>query len=114
MTSRTRILPLAVIAAIALLLVSGCGGRSALPDQPGLPAIGADPANAPVGAAAGVNVFGLTQRSIHIVMITHGQASDPFWAVVQNGAQAAARQLGVSVSYEAPDIHDIAPHEPAD
>ena len=94
--------------AIALLLVSGCGARSTLPDQPGLPAIGADPANAPVGAAAGVDVFGLTQRSIHIVIITHGQASDPFWAVVQNGAQAAARQLGVSVSYDAPDIHDIA------
>jgi len=109
MTSRTRILLLAVIAAIALPLLSGCGGGgSALPDQPGLPAIAADPANAPLGAAAGVNVFGLTQRSIRIVMITHGQASDPFWAVVQNGAQAAARQLGVSVSYEAPDIHDIA------
>jgi len=108
MSARVRILPLALIAAVALLLVSGCGGRSTLPDQPGLPAIGADPANAPVGAAAGVNVFGLTQRSIHIVMITHGQASDPFWAVVQNGAQTAARQLGVSVSYEAPDIHDIA------
>jgi simple sugar transport system substrate-binding protein len=108
MTSHTRILLLAVIAAMALPLLSGCGGGGALPDQPGLPAIGADPANAPVGAAAGVNVFGLTHRSIRIVMITHGQASDPFWAVVQNGAQAAARQLGVSVSYEAPDIHDIA------
>ena len=108
MTSHMRILLLAVIAAIALPLLSGCGGGGALPDQPGLPAIGADPANAPVGAAAGVNVFGLTHRSIRIVMITHGQASDPFWAVVQNGAQAAARQLGVSVSYEAPDIHDIA------
>jgi simple sugar transport system substrate-binding protein len=108
MTSRMRILLLAVITTIALALLSGCGGNGALPDQPGLPAIGADPANAPVGAAAGVNVFGLTQRSIRIVMITHGQASDPFWAVVQNGAQAAARQLGVSVRYEAPDIHDIA------
>jgi simple sugar transport system substrate-binding protein len=109
MTSRTRILLLAVITAIALPLLTGCGGgRSTLPDQPGLPAIGADPANAPAGAAAGVNVFGLTQRSIHIVMITHGQASDPFWAVVQNGAQAAARQLGVSVSYEAPDTYDVA------
>ena len=108
MTSRTRMLPLAVIAAIALLLVSGCGARSTLPDQPGLPAIGADPANAPVGAAAGVNVFGLTQRSIHIVMITHGEASSLFWPVVQNGAQAAAAQLGVSVTYEAPDRYHIA------
>ena len=109
MTSRTRILLLAVIAAIALPLLSGCGGGgSALPDQPGLPAIAADPANAPLGAAAGVNVFGLTQRSIHIVMITHGEASSLFWPVVQNGAQAAAAQLGVSVTYEAPDRYSNA------
>jgi len=109
MTSHTRILLLAVVAAIALPLLSGCGaGGSALPGQPGLPAIGSDPANAPVGAAAGVNVFGLTQRSIHIVMITHGEASSLFWPVVQNGAQAAAAQLGVSVTYEAPDRYHIA------
>ena len=40
-------------------------------------------------------------------MIAHGQASEPFWAVVHNGAQAAATQLGVSVTYEAPDTYDI-------
>jgi simple sugar transport system substrate-binding protein len=109
MTSPVRILPLVVITAVALLLVSGCGaGRSTLPGQSGLPAIGADPANAPVGAAAGVNVFGLTQRSIHFVMITHGEASGLFWPVVRNGAQAAAAQLGVSVTYEAPDTYNIA------
>ena len=45
---------------VAALIVAGCGGQApnALPQQPGLPAIKADPANAPVGAAAGVNIFG--------------------------------------------------------
>jgi hypothetical protein len=79
-----------------------------LPNQPGLPAINADPANAPVGAASGVNVFGLSQRSLRFIVVTHGQASDPFWAVVQNGAQAAGRELGVSVTYEAPYAADVA------
>jgi len=108
----TRAARAAAIALAALLLAalaSGCGGQShALPAQAGLPAIGDDPAAAPVGAAAGVNVFGLSRRQMRFVMITHGQASDPFWAVVQRGAQDAGRQLGVSVAYEAPDTYDVA------
>lgn len=95
---------------VAALAVAGCGGQApnALPQQPGLPAIKANPANAPVGAAAGVNIFGQRRRRIRIFVITHGEASDPFWAVVQNGAEAAAAQLGVSVTYEAPDTYSIA------
>jgi simple sugar transport system substrate-binding protein len=110
MSSRLRVLAPIAWGAVAALVVAGCGGRApnALPQQAGLPAIKADPANAPVGAAAGVNVFGLPRERIRFFVITHGQASDPFWAVVQNGAQAAAAQLGVSVTYEAPDIHNIA------
>ncbi len=93
-----------------VLTTAGCGGanKHALPSQPGLPAIGANPADAPVGAAAGVNIFSHTGHEVRFVIVTHGQASDPFWAVVQHGAQAAARQLGVSVTYEAPDSANIA------
>lgn len=109
MISRPRMLLLCALAAGMTLLACGCGGqRAALPQQPGLPAIGADPANAPVGAAAGVNVFHASGKRIRFFVITHGQASDPFWAVVQNGAEAAAAQLGVSVTYEAPDTQDFA------
>ncbi len=110
MSSRVRgLLPIALGSVVALV-VAGCGGQApnSLPQQPGLPAIKADPANAPVGAAAGVNIFGQRGRRIRFFVITHGQASDPFWAVVQNGAEAAAAQLGVSVTYEAPDTYDIA------
>src|SRR5580704_7343322 len=92
-----------------VLSTAGCGGayNHALPSQPGLPAIGANPADAPVGAAAGVNIFSHPGHEVRFVIVTHGQASDPFWAVVQHGAQAAARQLGVSVAYEAPDSANI-------
>jgi simple sugar transport system substrate-binding protein len=44
---------------------------------------------------------------VRIVVITHGQASSPFWAVVRNGVEAAARQMDVVVSYRAPDIYSV-------
>jgi simple sugar transport system substrate-binding protein len=109
MSSWVRGLASIALAAVALV-VAGCGGQApnALPQQPGLPAIKADPASAPVGAAAGVNIFEQRRRRLRFFVITHGEASDPFWAVVQNGAEAAAAQLGVSVTYEAPDTYSIA------
>jgi simple sugar transport system substrate-binding protein len=42
-----------------------------------------------------------------IVVVTHGQASDPFWAVVHRGIDDAARELGISVAYDAPDSYDV-------
>jgi len=44
---------------------------------------------------------------LRFVFVTHGQASDPFWSVVQNGALSAARALGVRVEYQAPDSFDL-------
>jgi simple sugar transport system substrate-binding protein len=40
--------------------------------------------------------------------VTHGQASDPFWAVVNAGLQQAGRELDVTVRYSAPDTTDMA------
>jgi simple sugar transport system substrate-binding protein len=45
--------------------------------------------------------------AIRIAVVTHGQASDPFWATVERGIQDAARQLNVSVDYSAPDIYSV-------
>lgn len=42
------------------------------------------------------------RAGIRIVFVTHGQSADPFWSLVANGAQAAARDLGVRVEYQAP------------
>ncbi len=46
-------------------------------------------------------------KDISIVMITHGQASDPFWSIVKKGADDAAREAGVTLSYRAPDTFDM-------
>jgi simple sugar transport system substrate-binding protein len=44
---------------------------------------------------------------IRIVIVSHGQASDPFWSVVQNGANAAGQDMGVTVEYQAPGTFDM-------
>lgn len=46
-------------------------------------------------------------KDISIIMITHGQASDPFWAIVKKGADEAAHDTGVVLSYRAPDTFDM-------
>ena len=40
-------------------------------------------------------------------MVTHGQATDPFWNVVRNGAKDAAQDLGISVQYQSPQNFDM-------
>ena len=42
-----------------------------------------------------------------IIMITHGQAADPYWNIVRNGAQEAAGQVGVDLEYRAPETFDM-------
>ncbi len=46
-------------------------------------------------------------RPYRIVVVTHGQASDPFWSVVKNGVDAAARDMRVQVEYQAPATFDM-------
>ena len=48
-----------------------------------------------------------TAGNDRIVMITHGQASDPYWNIVKNGAEEAARQTGVALDYRAPETFDM-------
>jgi len=49
----------------------------------------------------------ITENEITIKMITHGQATDPFWSVVSNGAKDAAKQLGVNLHYQSPQNFDM-------
>ena len=46
-------------------------------------------------------------RGERIILITHGQAADPFWNVVRRGAEDAARQLQVRLDYRAPETFDM-------
>ena len=46
-------------------------------------------------------------RSDSLAVVTHGQASDPFWSVVQNGVNQAAEDMGVQVDYNSPETYDL-------
>jgi len=47
------------------------------------------------------------RSDLRFVVVTHGQASDPYWSVVQNGVNQAAKDMGVEVEYQAPDTFDM-------
>ena len=60
---------------------------------------------AAVAALATTSAF--AQQAAKIIVVSHGQASDPFWSVVKNGVDAAQKEYGVSVEYRAPDTFDM-------
>ncbi|HEV8621923.1 MAG TPA: sugar ABC transporter substrate-binding protein [Actinomycetota bacterium] len=59
------------------------------------------------GGDEGENGGAVKQRDFRFVVVTHGQASDPFWSVAANGVQAAADDMGVQVEYQAPETFDM-------
>ncbi len=42
-----------------------------------------------------------------IIVVSHGQANDPFWSVVKNGVDLAAEHTGANVEYRAPETFDM-------
>jgi len=48
------------------------------------------------------------RAGIDIEVVTHGQASDPFWSIFKNGVTQAAEDMGVTANYSAPDTFDMA------
>ena len=60
---------------------------------------------AAVAALATTSAF--AQQAAKIIVVSHGQASDPFWSVVKNGVDAAQKEYGASVEYRAPDTFDM-------
>jgi simple sugar transport system substrate-binding protein len=75
-----------VLAVVMALVVSGCGGGEE-----------------DVGQQGG---GGAERGDIRIAVVTHGQASDPFWSVVKNGVDQGAEDMGVEVEYNAPQTFD--------
>ena len=100
---------LALLCLVALAGAAGCGGdrtvvREESIDVPG----GAQSAREGqrVTGGGGTGSVG-PSGAVQITVVTHGQASSPFWAIVRNGVEAAARQMDVLVSYRAPDIFSV-------
>jgi simple sugar transport system substrate-binding protein len=42
-----------------------------------------------------------------IVFVTHNQSGDPYWSVVKNGMDDAAKALGVTAEYLSPETFDM-------
>ncbi len=47
------------------------------------------------------------EEDIRFIVISHGQATDPFWTVVRNGIDVAEQDMGVNVEYLAPDTYNL-------
>jgi simple sugar transport system substrate-binding protein len=87
-----RHLRFAALAAASLLALAACGS---------------DDNNSTEGTDTGDTVKLTQSGDISIEVVTHGQASDPFWSVVKNGVDQAAKDQGVKVNYSAPDTFDM-------
>ena len=87
------------------LVVAACGGD----DDAATTTAGGDDGAAATTAASSDDGGGdaVTQRSLRIVVVSHGQASDPFWSVAANGVDDAAKDMGVTVEYQAPGTFDM-------
>ncbi len=52
--------------------------------------------------ATGIATSPSLADSTRVVFVTHGQSTDPYWAIIKNGMNDAATKLGVTVEYHAP------------
>lgn len=64
-------------------------------------------AAAVVGFAATAGTAPAIAEDINIIVVSHGQAADPFWSVVKNGVAKAGEDMGVAVDYRAPETFDM-------
>jgi simple sugar transport system substrate-binding protein len=81
MAAPRRLLPLALAAPLFLAACTTEGGDSGGSSSDGVPDVG-------------------RSADLTVSVVTHGAAGDTFWDVVQNGAEAAGEDLGVSVDYQ--------------
>ena len=89
-----------MLAALAALLAIAACGETTQVREPDMVVSGEQARPAPDARAP-------ESRAIHIAVVTHGQASSPFWAIVRNGVEAAGRQTDVVVDYRAPDLYSL-------
>jgi simple sugar transport system substrate-binding protein len=84
---------------VLLVVLAGCGSTTVVREPSVTVEPGGDERPAVGPPAAG--------DRIRIAVVTHGQASSPFWAIVRTGVSAAERQMDVQVDYEAPDVYSL-------
>jgi simple sugar transport system substrate-binding protein len=52
-------------------------------------------------------MMSVTAFAVDIIVVSHGQANDPFWSVAKNGVDKACKDMKVSCSYTAPATFDM-------
>lgn len=60
-----------------------------------------------LAGAALMAVASASSAEERIIMISHGLADDPYWNIVKNGGDTAAKQMGVKFDYVAPETFDM-------
>jgi len=84
------------------LLAAACGDSDG-----GDTTVAGDGDGATVTTADGGDGCAVTQRGFRFVVVSHGQASDPFWSVAANGVSDAADDMGVTVEYQSPGTFNM-------
>jgi len=95
-----------LLALVVALALAACGETQEVrePDLVvrGAEAVATTAPETPSRPRRGVRIAGA-----RIAIVTHGQASDPFWKIVRRGIDEAALQAQVATSYQAPDTYDL-------
>lgn len=58
-------------------------------------------------ACAAVAAVSFAAEPVKIIVVSHGQQNDPFWSIVYNGVQSAAKDTGANVQYRSPATFDM-------
>ena len=87
-----------VLVLLASALVA-CGQTETVRESPVV--VASAPPDTPPGARTAPDA------AVRITVVTHGEASSKFWAVVRNGVEAAAREQDAVVSYRAPEVYSV-------
>jgi simple sugar transport system substrate-binding protein len=90
---------LSVLVGIAALAAAGCGSSANTSSTSG------GGSNATAGS--GGQSHSSAGKKMSVVMVTHATAGDPFWNAVKNGAQDAAKDYGVNLTWSAPQSSNI-------
>ena len=94
-----RTASLVVLASAAAVLLAACSGGDGGEEEQAAP-------TEQVETVAERAAVRQVERNVDIAVVTHGEASDSFWAIVKKGIDQAAREMGATVSYNAPDVYE--------
>jgi len=97
---------LASIAVVAAALLAAACGDTTTVREPDMVVRGEETVTA-TPTPSGSQIRRLRLATARVAVVSHGQASDPFWSIVKRGIDTAARETGVAPSYRAPDTYDI-------